>query len=151
MNTSKNHVEILLVEDNPNDAAFALRAFKKYNLSDNVIVVTDGALALDFIFATGVYENRNIEDIPKVVFLDIKLPKIGGLEVLKRIKANKQTAMIPIVMLTSSKEDQDIITSYSLGASSYIVKPLEFEKFIESVAELARYWLSMNTAPHSSN
>ena len=147
MTTENKFVEILLVEDNPNDAEFALRAFKKHDLSRHVFVVKDGVEALDYLFATGKYSYRKITDIPKVVFLDIKLPKIDGIEVLRRLKARKETAIIPIVMVTSSKEEQDINASYKLGASSYFVKPLEFDKFIESIAELAKYWLRFNISP----
>src|SRR5437016_5942121 len=120
-------VEILLVEYHPNDVKLALRALKKHNLDKNVFVVKDGAEALDFIFAKGAYAHRSIENIPKIVFLDLKLPKVSGLEVLKKIKEDKRTRLIPVVMLTSSKEEEDIMQGYEYGASSYVVKPVDFD------------------------
>ena len=140
-------VEILLVEDNPNDAELALRALKKYNLANNVAIVTDGAEALEFIFARGAFSNRKIENGPKVILLDLKLPKVGGLEVLQAIKADPRTKLIPVVVLTSSKEESDIVESYKLGANSYIVKPVEFDKFVAAVKDLGMYWLLLNQAP----
>ncbi|MFZ1405521.1 MAG: response regulator, partial [Anaerolineae bacterium] len=122
-------VEILLVEDNPNDAELALRALKKNNLANNVAVVTDGEEALDFVFARGAFGQRKIENGPKVILLDLKLPKVDGLEVLRAIKGDPRTKSIPVVVLTSSKEERDIVESYKLGANSYIVKPVEFDKF----------------------
>ncbi|MFZ1554045.1 MAG: response regulator, partial [Anaerolineae bacterium] len=120
-------VEILLVEDNPNDAELALRALKKNNLANNVAVVTDGEEALDFVFARGAYSHRKIENGPKVILLDLKLPKVDGLEVLRAIKSDPVTRIIPVVVLTSSKEERDIVESYKLGVNSYIVKPVEFD------------------------
>ena len=140
-------VEILLVEDNPNDAELALRALKKNNLANNVAIVTDGAEALEFIFARGAYSQRKIENGPKVILLDLKLPKVGGLEVLQAIKADPRTKLIPVVVLTSSKEESDVVESYKLGANSYIVKPVEFDKFVAAVKDLGLYWLLLNQPP----
>ncbi len=140
-------IEILLVEDNPNDVELTLRALKKNNLANKVHVVTDGAEALDYVFAKNKYSVRNIEDIPKVILLDLKLPKIDGLEVLKKIKSDEKTKTIPVVVLTSSKEESDIIESYKLGVNSYIVKPVNFDQFVKSVSELGLYWLLLNEGP----
>ncbi len=140
-------VEILLVEDNPNDAELALRALKKNNLANNVAVVTDGEEALDFIFARGAFSHRKIENGPKVILLDLKLPKVDGLEVLRAIKGDPITKIIPVVVLTSSKEESDIVESYKLGANSYIVKPVEFDKFVAAVKDLGLYWLLLNQPP----
>ncbi|MCX6032834.1 MAG: response regulator [Chloroflexi bacterium] len=140
-------VEILLVEDNPNDAELALRALKKNNLANNVAVVTDGEEALDFVFARGAFSHRKIENGPKVILLDLKLPKVDGLEVLRAIKADPRTKIIPVVVLTSSKEESDIVESYKLGANSYIVKPVEFDKFVAAVKDLGMYWLLLNQPP----
>ncbi len=145
---SKEEVEILLVEDNPTDVELTLRALKKNNLSNKVQVVTDGAEALDYLFATGVYKEREINNKPKVVLLDLKLPKVDGLEVLKKVKADERTKDIPIVVLTSSKEEQDRVESYKLGVNSYIVKPVDFEQFTKSVTELGLYWLLLNELPY---
>jgi two-component system, response regulator len=139
-----NEVEILLVEDNPSDVELTLRALKKHNLANKVLVVKDGAEALEFIFATGAYADRNVESGPKVMLLDLKLPKVDGLEVLRRIKSNEQTKEIPVVVLTSSREEQDIVESYKLGVNSYIVKPVDFEKFVHAVSLLGLYWLLLN-------
>ena len=139
-----NHspIEILLVEDNPNDVELALHALKKNNLSNRIEVVRDGAEALDFIFGKEADSNR-----PKVILLDLKLPKVDGLEVLKRLKSDPQTRSIPVVMLTSSREECDIVKSYQLGVNSYIVKPVDFEQFTEAVRQLGLYWLLMNQPP----
>ena len=137
-------VEILLVEDNPNDVKLTLRALKKHNLANKVHVVIDGAEALDYIFTQNQYAHRRIEDIPKVILLDLKLPKVSGLEVLKKIKTDERTKSIPVVILTSSREEIDLIKSYELGANSYIVKPVQFDKFMSSIAELGLYWLLLN-------
>ncbi len=145
---SKEEVEILLVEDNPTDIELTLRALKKNNLTNKVHVVTDGAEALDYLFATGVYEEREIDKKPKVVLLDLKLPKVDGLQVLKKVKADERTKDIPVVVLTSSKEEQDRIESYKLGVNSYIVKPVDFEQFTKSVLELGLYWLLLNELPY---
>ncbi|MGQ9569423.1 MAG: response regulator [Thermodesulfovibrionales bacterium] len=140
-------VEILLVEDNPNDAELAIRALKKHNLANKVYVVKDGVEALDFIFGTGTYSHRDVNDKPKVVLLDLKLPKVDGLDVLKKIKSDERTKTIPVVVLTSSTEERDIIASYQLGVNSYIVKPIDFDKFVDAVSELGLYWLLLNQPP----
>jgi two-component system, response regulator len=142
-----NEVEILLVEDNPNDAELALRALKKNNLANNVIRVCDGEEALDFIFARGQFKSREKLNIPKLILLDLKLPKVDGLELLEIIKANPVTKLIPVVVLTSSNEESDMIESYRLGVNSYIVKPVDFDKFIESVSKIGFYWLLLNKQP----
>jgi two-component system response regulator len=142
-----NPVEILLVEDNPNDVELTLRALKKHNLTNNVQVVSDGAQALDYLFGTGPFAGKEHPLPPKVVFLDLKLPKVDGREVLRRMKADPKTRMIPIVVLTSSKEESDIVESYKLGVNSYVVKPLDFDKFVEAVSELGLYWVLLNQAP----
>jgi two-component system, response regulator len=142
-----NEVEILLVEDNPNDVELTLRALKKNNLTNKVHVVKDGAEALEYIFATGAYASRDINCIPKVILLDLKLPKVDGLEVLRQIKSNERTKLIPVVVLTSSKEERDLIESYRLGANSYITKPVGFESFVKAVSELGLYWLLLNQPP----
>ncbi len=145
---SKEEVEILLVEDNPTDVELTLRALKKNNFANKVHVVTDGAEALDYLFATGAYKEREIAKKPKVVLLDLKLPKVDGLEVLKKIKSDERTKDIPVVVLTSSKEEQDRIESYNLGVNSYIVKPVDFQQFSKSVLELGLYWLLLNELPY---
>ena len=142
-----NEVEILLVEDNPHDAEMAIRALKKNNLANNVLHVADGVEALDFIFARGAYSGRKIESGPKVILLDLKLPKVDGLEVLKAIKSDPRTKIIPVIALTSSSEEKDIIESYRLGVNSYIVKPVDFDKFVEAIKGLGFYWLLLNQSP----
>ena len=142
-----NEVEILLVEDNPNDAELAIRALKARNLANKLIWLKDGVEALDFIFAQGQYADRSVEDVPKVVLLDLKLPRVNGLEVLEKIKSDKRTRTIPVVVLTSSSEERDIVTSYNLGVNSYILKPVDFDKFIDAVKEVGLYWLLMNKTP----
>ena len=142
-----NEVEILLVEDNPNDAELALRALKKHNLANKIHLVKDGAEALEFIFGTGAYAGRNIGNKPKVVFLDLKLPKVDGLEVLHKVKSDERTKTIPIVVLTSSHEERDLVESYKFGVNSYIVKPVDFDKFIQAVSQLGMYWMLLNKQP----
>lgn len=144
-----NHpeVEILLVEDNPTDAELALRALKKNNLANRVVVVTDGEEALDFIFSRGPFSGRKVENSLKLILLDLKLPKVDGLEVLRALKSDPRTKNIPVVVLTSSKEENDIVESYRLGANSYIVKPVDFDKFIAAVGDLGLYWLLLNQSP----
>ncbi|WP_426671878.1 response regulator [Mucilaginibacter sp. McL0603] len=139
-----NRVEILLVEDNPHDAEMTIRTLKKINLANRLIHLKDGAEALDFIFAKGAYTGRSINDRPKVILLDIKMPKVDGIEVLRQIKSNPDTKTIPVVIMTSSKEEQDIITSYNLGVNSYVVKPVDFDGFAKAVSELGFYWLITN-------
>jgi CheY-like chemotaxis protein len=146
--TTLEDVEILLVEDNPNDVELTLRALQKPNLANKVFVVKDGAEALDFIFATGPFAKRNIENRPKVVLLDLKLPKIDGIEVLRRIKADNRTKDTPVVMLTSSQEDRDVLATYNLGVNSYIVKPVDFSSFVRAVSELGVYWGVLNKIPY---
>jgi len=142
--TDAKQVDILLVEDNPNDAELAIRALRKNKLANNLVHVKDGEEALDFIFAKGQYAGRNINDRPKLVLLDLKLPKVDGLEVLRAVKSDPRTSLTPIVVLTTSKEENDVIESYKLGANSYIVKPVDFDKFVEAVRELGYYWLLLN-------
>jgi len=146
--TTLEDVEILLVEDNPNDVELTLRALQKQNLASKVFVVKDGAEALDFIFATGSYTKRNIENRPKVVLLDLKLPKVDGIEVLRKIKADPRTKHTPVVMLTSSQEERDVIDTYNLGVNSYIVKPVDFNNFVHAVSELGIYWGILNKVPY---
>jgi two-component system, response regulator len=140
-------VEILMVEDNPSDVKLTMRALKKNNLVNNIKVVNDGSEALDYIFAKNIYAERVITDVPKVIFLDLKLPKINGLEVLEKIKSDERTKSIPVVVLTSSAEDRDLKRCYELGVNSYIVKPVAFEKFVEAVSSLGFYWLLLNKTP----
>lgn len=147
MHEAIREVEILLVEDNPNDAELAIRALKKNNLANKLLWVKDGAEALDFIFATGDYSQRNVINGPKVILLDLRLPKVDGMEVLHRIKGDERTKSIPVVVLTSSKEDRDVIESYKLGVNSFISKPVEFEAFAKTVSELGFYWLLVNIPP----
>lgn len=137
-------VEILLVEDNPDDVELALHALKRNNFSNSIHVVRDGVEALEYIFGTGAHEGRNLGNVPRVILLDLKLPRIDGLEVLRRIKADERTCMIPVVVLTSSREERDIVESYQLGVNSYIVKPVDFQQFTEAVRELGMYWLLLN-------
>ena len=142
-----NYIEILLVEDNPNDVELTLHAFKRHNLSNRIQVVRDGAEALDFIFCTGAYMDRRIEDSPKLILLDLKLPKVDGLEVLQRLKSDPRTRALPVVILTSSSEERDIVESYRLGVNSYITKPVDFDQFIEAARQLGMYWLLLNQLP----
>lgn len=137
-------VEILLVEDNSRDAELTIRALKKHNLANNLLTVTDGQAALDFLFSTGDYASRTTGHNPKVILLDLKLPKVDGQEVLRRIKNDSRTSTIPVVVLTSSNEERDLIESWKLGVNSYIVKPVDFMKFVDCVASLGMYWLVLN-------
>ena len=144
---SDSAVEILLVEDNPNDVELTLHALRKYRLANHIHVACDGDEALDYLFATGAYAGRNIADIPKVVLLDLKLSKVDGMEVLRRVKGDPRTHMIPIVVLTSSREERDLARGYQLGANSYIVKPVDFDQFSEVVRQLGLYWVLLNQPP----
>jgi two-component system response regulator len=138
---------ILLVEDNPDDVVLTLRAFKKNNIANEVVVVGDGLEALDYLFGTGKHKERDMSNMPAMILLDLKLPKMDGLKVLERMRANERTKLLPVVILTSSKEEQDIIGSYSLGANSYIRKPVDFDKFVDAVRHLELYWLVLNELP----
>ncbi len=140
-------VEILIVEDSPNDAELALIALRDENLANNVIWLKDGAEALDFIFCEGEYSGRDIDNQPKIILLDLKMPKVGGIEVLRRVRADERTKSIPVVVMTSSKEDKDIVETYQLGVNSYIVKPVDFDKFTNSIREIGFYWLVVNQPP----
>ena len=137
-------LDILLVEDNPNDAELAIRALRKNNLANKLLRIEDGAEALDYIFARGDYAGRDIADTPRLILLDLKLPKVDGLEVLKQVKSDDRTRLIPVVLLTTSKEERDLIESYRLGVNSYIVKPVDFDKFVDAVKEIGLYWLLLN-------
>jgi CheY-like chemotaxis protein len=148
--TTANAVEILIVEDTPEDLELALRALKKANLANSVRIARDGVEALDFVFGEGEHAGRRIEDGPAVILLDLKLPRIDGLEVLKRIKSDLRTKEIPVVVLTSSREQKDVVESYRLGVNSYIVKPVNFEQFVAAVQELGMYWLLLNQPPKFS-
>lgn len=145
---TSTEIEILLVEDNMDDAELTLRALKKHRIANSIYHVKDGAEALDFIFAEGTFSNRNINEKPKLILLDLKMPKISGLEVLKKIKSDERSKAIPVVVLTSSKEDPDVKKCYAYGVNSYIVKPVDFENFIKTVSELGMYWMILNQTPH---
>ncbi|MEO8765392.1 MAG: response regulator [Ginsengibacter sp.] len=140
-------IQILLVEDNKSDAMLTIRALKKHNLGNNIVHLIDGAEALDFIFAKGKYECRDINAKPKVIFLDLKMPKVSGLEVLSIIKSDERTKLIPVVMMTSSREEKDVIESHKLGVNSYVVKPVDFGNFSQTIADLGFYWLVVNNPP----
>ena len=137
-------VDILLVEDNPYEARLTLMSLEEQNISRNIFHVEDGAEALDFIFAKGNYADRNPENTPRMILLDLNMPKIGGLEVLRRIKADDRTKSIPIVILSSSREDSDLVTSYMLGVNSYVVKPVEFDTFTKAISDIGSYWMLLN-------
>lgn len=139
-------IDILLVEDNPQDAELTIRALKRRNLANRLFLVEDGVAALDFIFCRGAYAARDMAKSPKVVLLDLKLPKVNGLEVLRAIKSDERSRAIPVVMVTSSREDPDIKSAYELGANSYVVKPVEFDAFIEAMSQIGFYWLLVNEA-----
>ena len=146
MTTTKNK-NILLVEDNPDDEVLTLDALDSNNISNQVIVAHDGVEALDYMFGTGIYEGRDVTDLPAVVLLDLKLPKIDGLEVLRRIREDPRTRLQPVAILTSSNEDEDRINGYSLGANSYVRKPVDFDEFIRAAGQLGLYWLLLNQSP----
>lgn len=138
---------ILLVEDNPDDEALALRALKKNNVSSRVVVARDGAEALDYLYGEGTYAGRDAQAMPQLILLDLKLPKINGLEVLRRLRADERTKLLPVVILTSSKEQSDLIDSYGYGANSYVCKPVDFTRFSQAVQQLKLYWLDLNESP----
>ncbi len=140
-------VEILLVEDNKTDAELTIRALKKNNLANNLVWVKDGAEALDFVFCTGAYIGRN-SSLPKLILLDLKLPKVDGIEVLSRLKSDARTKLVPVVMVTSSAEERDIVESYKLGVNSYLVKPVDFSQFVGVVSQAGLYWAVLNKTPH---
>ena len=138
---------ILLVEDNPDDEVLTLRALNKNRVANKIVVARDGVEALDYLFATGPYVDRDPLDLPQVILLDLKLPKVDGMEVLRRIRSDPRTHMLPVVILTSSKEEQDLIQAYSNGANSYVRKPVDFNQFVEAIGQLGLYWLVLNEAP----
>ena len=140
---------ILLVEDNPDDEVLTRRALKKNNIGNEVVVARDGAEALDYLFGTGAYEGRDLSVMPQVVLLDLKLPKVDGLEVLRQIRTDERTKLLPVVILTSSKEQQDLLDGYGYGANSYIRKPVDFAQFVEAVRQLGLYWLVLNETPQT--
>jgi two-component system response regulator len=142
-----SHKTILLVEDNLDDEELTVRALKKSNLANNLAIARDGVEALDYLFGTGAHAGRDTSVLPGLVMLDLKLPKIDGLEVLRRLRADERTRRLPVVVLTSSKEEQDLITSYNLGANSYIRKPVDFNQFTDAVRQLGMYWLVLNEMP----
>jgi two-component system response regulator len=139
--------EILLVEDNPDDVDLTLRAFKKSNVANEVVVVRDGVEALDYLFATGPHAGRAADDLPQLVLLDLKLPRLDGLQVLERVRAHPKTKLLPVVILTSSTEERDLAKGYALGANSYVRKPVDFQEFVEAVRQLGLYWLLLNQRP----
>jgi two-component system response regulator len=141
---STQEVEVLLIEDSPDDAALAIRALKKQNLANKLVHLKNGAEAIDFLFGEGEFINRNLENVPKVILLDLKMPKVNGMEVLAKVKSDARTKCIPIVVLTSSAEDPDIKKCYELGANSYIVKPVDFDNFSRAVTDLGFYWMLLN-------
>lgn len=142
-----NEKFILLVEDNPDDVKLTLYALKEHNIANRVVVVSDGVEALDYLFGTGAYTGRDVSDRPAVVLLDLKLPRVDGLEVLRRLRADRYGRRQPVVVLTNSKEEQDLVSSYDLGANSYILKPVDFDRFTEAVRHLGLYWLLLNEPP----
>jgi two-component system response regulator len=139
-----NKKTILLVEDNANDEFLTLRALKKYNVANDVVVARDGVEALDYIFGTGAYEGRDVTEMPVITLLDLKLPKVDGLEVLRRVRADPRTRLLPVVILTSSNEERDVINGYKLGTNSYVQKPVDFTAFVDAVGQLGLYWLMLN-------
>ena len=149
MKPSMDFLEILLVEDNPHDAELIVRALQRHDLAQHLVHVPDGQAALDFLFGTGAYTGRDVRQRPKVVLLDLKLPKMDGIEVLRRIRADERTKQVPVVVLTSSREVRDVSSAYQLGANSFIVKPVEFETFLNVISETGLYWVKMNLVSES--
>ena len=141
---------ILLVEDNPDDVELLLRALRKNNIANSIAITRDGAEALDYLFATGKYTDRNANETPRIILLDLKLPKLNGLQVLERIRADDRTALTPVIILTSSKEEQDLISGYKSGANSYVRKPVDFNEFVDAVRQIGLYWLLINETPHQN-
>ena len=141
---------ILLVEDNPDDVELTMRAFRKNNIANDIIVVRDGAEALDYLFGSGAYADRDTSDVPRIILLDLKLPKLNGLQVLERLRADERTKLTPVIILTSSKEEQDLIRGYQSGANSYVRKPVDFNQFVEAVRHIGLYWLLINESPHQN-
>jgi two-component system response regulator len=141
---------ILLVEDNPDDVELLLRALRKNNIANDIAVTGDGAEALDYLFATGKYVDRDADEIPRIILLDLKLPKLNGLQVLERIRADKRTELTPVIILTSSKEEQDLISGYKSGANSYVRKPVDFNEFVDAVRQIGLYWLLINESPRQN-
>jgi two-component system response regulator len=146
--TEHIEIDILLVEDNTSDVELALRALRKHNLSNKVAVATDGKEALDFLFAAGAYADRASQPLPKAMFLDLKMPKLGGLDVLRQVRANPKTRRLPVVIMTASEEERDVQGAYELGVNSYVVKPMDFAQFAKVVADLGFYWSFTNHAPY---
>jgi two-component system response regulator len=144
------HSHVLLVEDNPDDIELTKRAFQKNNISNNLVITRDGAETLDFLYGRGKYQGRDINNMPKLILLDLKMPKVSGLEVLKQIRSHEKTKYIPVIILTSSQDKKDIITGYKLGANSYIIKPIDFVKFHQVVQQIVLYWLGLNEQPHEN-
>lgn len=144
---SETAVEILLVEDNPNDREMTLRALRRSKVANNVVAIDDGEEALEYLFASGRYSERKIDDAPRVVFLDLKLPKVDGIEILRRIREDPHTRTIPVVIITSSAEERDRVVTYDIGANSYVVKPIDSDSFTKTMAEVGYYWLAINRGP----
>jgi CheY-like chemotaxis protein len=147
MKERDNNKVILLVEDNPDDEALAIRALKRHHIGNEIVVAHDGVEALDYLFGVGIYDGRNISDKPSVILLDLQLPRVDGLEVLRRLREEQNTRFLPVVVLTTSREEADVISSYSLGCNSYICKPVDFVQFSEAIRQLGMYWLLMNESP----
>jgi len=141
-------IDIILVEDNPDDASLAIRALRKNGINNSLVHLKDGEEAIDFIFCKGIYSRRNLDELPKLILLDLKMPKIDGFEVLRQVKSDARTSLIPVVLLTSSNQEKDILRSYQLGANSYIVKPVEFGLYVKTIGDTGSYWLLLNQLPH---
>ncbi|MEA2327816.1 MAG: hypothetical protein QOE68_2775 [Thermoanaerobaculia bacterium] len=140
-------VEVLIVEDNPQDLELTLRALRRSHLANNIVTVSDGEEALDFLFARGAYSSRNVVEVPRVVFLDLKLPKVDGFEVLRAMRSDPRTKTVPVVVITSSAEERDRIATYGIGANSYVVKPIDFDSFAKTMSDVGFYWLAINRGP----